>query len=212
MQAVQRHVAAGQKSSPIPRLEFSNDQGPLVPCKVSPQISVDLEAPPINVIEAHFKEPLCYFHTKVIRSKEDAMEGHDDPVSTFLVQVDLAPEWCGGSGAQLVLGLNNHHVGSYYWARSVGSGAAMEAPGILFDAGGILRWQNPRGPVECNSNDGKRSEWANFLRKGDTVQLLPLNVKEAILTAVKSDCIFGVSSEGRPLGSEPQVICQWTLQ
>lgn len=212
MQAVQRHVAAGQKASTITRLEVSEDQGLLVPCKVSPHISVDLEAPPINVIEAHCKEPLCYFHTKVIRSKEHALEGQDDPVSTFLVQVDLTPEWCGKSGAQLVLGLNNHHVGSYYWARSAGSGAAMEAPGILFDSGGILRWQNPRGPVECNSNDGKRSEWANFLRKGDTVQLLPLNVEEAILSAVKSDCIFGVSSEGRPLGSEPQVICQWTLQ
>jgi hypothetical protein len=124
----------------------------------------------------------------------------------------LAPELCRKSGAQLVLGLNNHHVGSYYWARSAGSGAAMEAPGILFDTGGILRWKNPRGPMECNSNDGKRSEWANFLRKGDTVQLLPLNVEEAILSAMKSDCIFGVSSEGRPLGSEPQVVCKWTLQ
>jgi hypothetical protein len=184
---------------------------------VSPQVSIDLEAPPINVFDAHCKEPFCYFHSKVIRSKEDALEGQDDPVSTFLVQVDLDHTLCGSnSGAQLVLGLNNHHVGSYYWARSAGSGASMEAPGILFDTsngkGGILRWENPRGPIECNSNDGKRSEWASFLRKGDTVQLLPFNVNEAVLSAVKSDSIFGVSSEGRPLGSEPQVICQWTLQ
>lgn len=216
MKILQRHVDSGKKSSPIPRLELSNNQGVLCPCKAFAQTSIDPDAPPIRLLDAHAKEPFCYFHTTVIRSREDALKGKDDPVSTFLVEIDLVPELCGSSGAQLVLGLNNHHVGSYYWARSTGSGASMEAPGVLLDISdgkrGIMRWEKPGGPIECNSNDGKRSEWANFLRRGDTVQLLPFNVEEAILSAVKTDRIFGVSSKDRPLGSEPEVICQWSLQ
>ena len=215
IQSMQRHVDPSKKSSPIPRLELSNNKGVLCPCKAFVQTSIDPEAPPIRLFDAYVKDPFCYFHTKVIRSREDALKGIDDPVSTFLVEIDLTPELYGSSGAQLVLGLNNHHVGSYYWARSAGSGASMEAPGVLFDISdgerAILRWRKPGGPIECNSNDGKRSEWANFLRKGDTVQLLPFNVEEAILSAVKTDRIFGVSSKGRPLGSEPEVICQWSL-
>lgn len=96
----------------------------------------------------------------------------------------------------------------------------MEAPGVLFDMSGgdrgILRWERKGGPIECNSNDGKRSEWVNFLRSGDTVQLLPFDVEDAILcmTASKgsTDCIFGVSSKNRPLGSEPEVVCKWRLE
>ena len=121
----------------------------------------------------------------MVRSREQAVEGRDDPVTTFLAELDLTPSKCGSSGAELVLGLNNHHVGSYYWARSAGSGASMEAPGVLFDmngSSGVLRWEKEGGPIECNSNDGKRSEWVNFLRAGDTVQLLPFDVDDTILS------------------------------
>jgi len=167
-----------------------------------------------------------YLHTSVIKSKQDAEDGRDEPISTFLAEIDLIPTLCGTpclpesntNLATLVLGLNNHHVGSYYWARSAGAGAAMDAPGIQYDASdksrGILRWETIGGPIECNTNDGKRSEWANFLRVSDTVQLIPSNSEDTLMTFVNASFetsrIYGVSSDGRPLGSEPEVVCQWT--
>lgn len=188
-----------------------------------------------------------YFHSSVIRAKEDAHEIKDAPISTFLAEVDLTQSLCYFSdadeqhadksiidststskmnvyqNAQLVLGLNNHHVGSYYWARSAGSGASMEAPGIIFkptcstDDRGILRWEAAGGPLECNSNDGKRSEWVNFLRVGDNVQLIPMKSNEQAIMAFlykfgeshDESRIFGITTQGRPLGSEPQVTCKW---
>ena len=222
MQALQRYMdsTADEKSSLIPPLALSNDKGVLHPCEASREDIIDSQAPPVRICDAQNEEPFCYFHSSVFRSREQALEGKDDPVSTFLAELDLTPSACGSSGAELVLGLNNHHVGSYYWARSAGSGAAMEAPGVLFEMSngdrGILRWKKRGGPTECNSNDGKRSEWVNFLRAGDTVQLLPFDVDEAIICMTsnegKSDRIFGVSSKSRPLGSEPEVVCKWRLQ
>eukprot|EP00551_Chaetoceros_affinis_P009073 CAMPEP_0203675934 /NCGR_PEP_ID=MMETSP0090-20130426/22697_1 /ASSEMBLY_ACC=CAM_ASM_001088 /TAXON_ID=426623 /ORGANISM="Chaetoceros affinis, Strain CCMP159" /LENGTH=293 /DNA_ID=CAMNT_0050542305 /DNA_START=42 /DNA_END=920 /DNA_ORIENTATION=- len=188
-----------------------------------------------------------YLHSSVIRAREDASED-DEPVSTFLAEIDLTQSLCsfdndddddGGTAnndkakAHVVLGLNNHHVGSYYWARSAGMGSSMEAPGVLFGPAssssssaatngmdkGIIRWERDGGPLECNSNDGKRSEWVNFLRVGDNIQLLPLCEQEAIMAFVNSfkitsksedeSRIYGVSSKGRPLGSEPLVVCRW---
>ncbi|KAL7471849.1 hypothetical protein ACHAXS_012173 [Conticribra weissflogii] len=161
-----------------------------------------------------------YIHSTVIRAREDAVEGRDDPISTFLAEIDLDPSLCSNS-ATLVLGLNNHHVGSYYWARSAGAGSS------IFDGGsrgnkvkssnsrrGILRWLDDDGPTLCNSNDGKRSEWVNFLREGDTVQLVPADGQDAVMSFVEknkssSNRIFGISSEGRPMGSEPAVVCEW---
>lgn len=191
-----------------------------------------------------------YLHSSVIRSREDAIPGKDDPIETFLAELDLSPSLTdvitgtksndkasspkAESGARLVLGLNNHHVGSYYWARSAGSGASMEAPGICFgdkcNDRGVLRWEKDGGPAECNSNDGKRSEWVNFLRRQDTVQLLPLAGQDCLLRFVErfgqvlahkrstsismsagrqSARVFGVTSEGRPLGSDPELVCEW---
>ena len=174
-----------------------------------------------------------YLHSTVTRGRDDAIVEQDGPLSTFLAEIDLDTALCGGgSGAHLVLGLNNHHVGSYYWARSAGAGSSMEAPGVWYGRsyssnsnsnnnnkdiimGGVLRWLDDNGPTACNSNDGKRSEWVNFLRKGDTVQLLPSDGQDAILEfhnrygdGVESR-IFGISSEGRPMGSEPRVVCEW---
>lgn len=203
-----------------------------------------------------------YIHSSVVRAREDVILGVDDPISTFLAELDIDCCLCSGNdnpngsdgGARLVLGLNNHHVGSYYWARSAGAGSSMEAPGISFgrsNAGsvgavgssrGILRWINEEGPEACNSNDGKRSEWVNFLRTGDTVQLVPTDGQSTIMRFIerygksqssyfdsndddgtivddndasverrRSIRVFGISSQGRPMGSEPEVICEWTL-
>jgi hypothetical protein len=109
--------------------------------------------------------------------------------------------------------LNNHHVGSYYWARSAGSGAAMEAPGIELSQGSVLRWKDPEF-AKCNSNDGKRSEWANFLRPGDQVQLVPANhaLMAQVIYFAKAHSVYGVSTRGRPMGSEPIVVCQYELR
>jgi hypothetical protein len=164
-----------------------------------------------------------FLHTSVTRAREDATQA-DESIATFLAEIDLCPALCGTDNdppAKLVLGLNNHHVGSYYWARSAGAGASMEAPGVSFECSksdnsrGLLRWLDEGGPICCNSNDGKRSEWVNFLRVGDTVQLVPSNGQEAMVRM--SDMfgssgktrIYGISAKGRPMGSEPEVICEW---
>jgi hypothetical protein len=220
MQVLQKHVdtIAGEKSSRIPPLSFANHV--LRPCDASETQTVDQKAPPIRIRDLQADQAICYLHSRVVRSRQEAVKGQDDPVSTFLAEIDLRPSACGSAGAELVLGLNNHHVGSYYWARSTGSGASMEAPGVLFDmnndAQGVLRWEKEGGPTECNSNDGKRSEWVNFLRAGDTVQLLPFDVDDAVSCMLssggESDRIFGVSSKNRPLGSEPEVVCEWRIQ
>ena len=183
-----------------------------------------------------------YLHTSVIRAREETNEKEDKPIHTFLAEVDLTQSLCCSQDksnlekkskeqllfqkAQLVLGLNNHHVGSYYWARSAGAGASMEAPGVSFkpsfigDDRGILRWEAIGGPLECNSNDGKRSEWVNFLRIGDNIQFLPNCDEEAIMAFVNrfevrsrdESRIYGISAKGRPLGSEPMVVCKWFLE
>jgi hypothetical protein len=85
-----------------------------------------------------FSSNVFYLHARV--AYERTMNPPTDirGRSTFICQLDL-PSTAKTSGAitarerreitipcaQLVLGLNNHHVGSYYWARSVGAGASM---------------------------------------------------------------------------------------
>jgi hypothetical protein len=111
----------------------------------------------------------------------------------------------------------------------------MEAPGVSFGSGsnsmtsiksdrGLLRWINDEGHEACNSDDGERSEWVIFLRRGDTVQLVPANCQHTIqqfrerfgrrLTGETCDVaspirVYGISSKGRPMGSEPEVVCEW---
>lgn len=170
---------------------------------------------------------LIYLHSSVIRERENVTED-DAPTNTFLAELDLSPpSLLASESAQLVLGINNHHVGSYYWARSVGMGASMEAPGISFGSGntpnqkdkGILRWEDDEGPLDCNSNDGKRSEWVNFLRVKDNVQLIPQCDEDAFMAFVEryedeeekdKSRVYGFSSKGRPLGSEPIIVCKWS--
>ena len=187
-----------------------------------------------KVIDCQFptvegQQAIGYLHTTVTRGRDDAIPDEDDH-STFLAEIDLDPTLCCND-AHLVLGLNNHHVGSYYWARSAGAGSSMEAPGVGYGSSksnskGVLRWLDEVGPTACNSNDGKRSEWVNFLRMHDTVQLLPNDGQDTLLEFYKrqslsridedrkgeentSTRIFGISNEGRPMGSEPAVVCEW---
>ena len=185
-----------------------------------------------------FENSVGYLHSSVLRGREHVNDS-DEPKETFLAEIDLSERLCyfpaegkdneninKETKAHLVLGLNNHHVGSYYWARSAGMGSSMEAPGISFDSSnnvnennsnnGILRWDAEGGPFVCNSNDGKRSEWVNFLRIGDNIQLLPHFEEDAIMaflekygTDIETSRIYGVSSKGRPLGSEPMIVCKW---
>lgn len=234
--------------------------------------SIDHGMPyPINEYQGQ-QSALGYIHSSVIRSRDQFDSKLSSPSSlqpqnsethgeggevstatsvlsrttTLLAELDVGTDLC--PQAQLVMGINNHHVGSYYWARSAGMGASMETPGILFrsysecakdtpdnrvqsstiDTGngtptGVLCWDG-ESPFDCNSNDGKRSEWVNFLRCGDLVQLLPDCLESGLVSFVKrfqdedyeqqrsGVCtrIYGFSSKGRPLGSEPKVVCQWS--
>lgn len=235
--AFQRHrkSTSGALNSPIPNINISDQQE--IKRLIPSAIPSTLPPPDIESCERTddcdiftTSDAFWYLHSRVTRSREHATPGQDDPVPTFLAEIDLTPTLCTNDEdkhsaglAKLVLGLNNHHVGSYYWARSAGAGASMDAPGVCYDSAdksrGILRWETQAGPTECNSNDGKRSEWVNFLREGDTVQLLPRNPDLAALSFVnefgresgESIRVFGVSAKGRPLGSEPQVVCEWKL-
>jgi hypothetical protein len=177
-----------------------------------------------------------YLHARVVRGRRGAVDiasndgdGDDGGTGavtqrseTFLCQLDLpdAADLHLGGGepcAQLVLGLNNHHVGSYYWARSAGGGAAMEAPGIVLEGGSVLRWKPSTSFDDAfgsNSNDGKRSEWANFLRPSDQVQLVPAPSalpKQIRYYGTRLDQVYGISSRGRPMGSEPIVACRYRV-
>ena len=223
LQTLQRHL----KSEGIPSIALSDDGKTVVlrPSPIKGAQRTSLETSSDDAVEARqafASSDVLYLHSKVTRPKEE-VGAKDEPTSTFLAEIDLPPRLCDGS-AQLVLGLTFDYVGSYYWARSAGAGAAMEAPGVLFDtrdsSKGILRWEQEGGPSACNSNDGKRSEWVNFLRRGDNVQLLPAHPEKAVLAFLneynsdseRSCRMYGVTSKGRPLGSEPEVVCEWRQQ
>ena len=62
-----------------------------------------------NIIEG--QPSIGYLHSSVLRGRDDANED-DASSTTFLAEIDLDPNLCSGD-AQLVLGLNNHHVGGY---------------------------------------------------------------------------------------------------
>jgi hypothetical protein len=108
----------------------------------------------------------------------------------------------------LGLGLANHHIGGYYWGRSLGRGAAAAAIGVsVVPVSGALQllWARRRRVVAAeapadlpsalatNSNDGKRSEWCDFLQRGDRVQLVP---RDAAVARALLQLTFGGSSSG----------------
>lgn len=229
MDSLQRRVDAhsGSKRSPIPPLILPNNKRFLSPTNLNdcPYKFIP-NGIPLDTFTCDSTDAIYYFHSSVISSQQEP---------NILAHIDLKPFQYSSSSltttttstlattttttttllATLVLGLNNHHVGSYYWARSAGTGASMEAPGVCCTNDGILCWESMNGPMECNSNDGKRSEWVTFLLPGDTVQLLPADPEDALfqyLNMVNGNKVYGVSSQGRPLGSEPRVVCEWIIQ
>ena len=176
-----------KQSKQIPTIRLTDDDGP--PRRLVPEDCEEATANEIPLVPS-----VTFLHTTVIAAK-------NNPVLATLDANTQHP-------SHLVLGLNNHHVGSYYWARSAGTGAAMEAPGVVLVDGKHLQWQDARGPTYCNSNDGKRSEWVNFLKVGDTVQLLP----DEPSAWIADYPVYGVSATGRPLGSEPAVVCRYRVE
>lgn len=209
---------------------------------------------------SHLLDGCLFVHTTVVDTTE--RDRHNQQVgsgkSLTICQIDASPSrmmGVSGSGDEekeasccdyyyLGIGLANHHVGGYYWARGMGMGASLPAHGIAVRNAcvteeeedehdhisitntsttctmlGELYWKK-RGPghdayetteESSNSNDGKRSEWADFLAVGDTVQLVPCNVMAALLSAEQASSsyhfqrLLGVRRLGRPLGSDPIV-------
>ena len=136
------------------------------------------------------------------------MKGTREVVGDIVLASLDAPH-CGGS-AYVGLGLNNHFTGGYYWGRSSGPGAALPAPGVgvVFAESGLL--QLVRTEDDENSNDGKRSEWCDFLQRGDQLQLV---VKPEELATAGFDMLVGVCRDGDgnvPRGAEPRVEALWT--
>jgi hypothetical protein len=174
-------------------------------------------------------EGCLFVHTKIIdtsrRDKVNQQLGSGKSLSIGLC--DATPNLIKG-GAYLGIGLANHHVGGYYWARGMGMGASLPAHGVGYrgissevddnhgDEIGELFWKK-RGPgldaretteESSNSNDGKRSEWADFLNVGDTVQLIPLDATKLLLGS-PFQRLVGVRRLGRPLGADPIVERIW---
>ena len=227
-------------SVPIPPILLSQSKDVLVPHHlISDSTSTegphifDQTADPADILRMEHDGSLgdiCfgYIHCQVMKPSPSKM--HD---GTFLCQLNLnstvfaeeqfstvgSSEGMAVAPAHLVLGLNNHHVISYYWARSAGSGAAMEAPGVIVvndattssTSNVQIRWASPEGYTACNSNDGKRSEWVQYLKENDQIQLRPNSFEVSLRSETLRDSIYGITMSGRPLGSEPIVVCQWTI-
>ena len=125
-----------------------------------------------------------------------------EPVT--LARLDCTLEQVGGSEAFLGLGLNNHMTGGYYWGRASGPGAAMPAPGVALRSAEeglhLVRVEN--------SNDGKRSEWCEFLRRDDQCQIVPADPRAALNAF---DTVVGICRMGDavPPGAEPIVDAIW---
>jgi len=167
-----------------------------------------------------------FVHTQIMdTSVRDAItQQQGSGKSHIICQVDVSPELIPG-GAYLGIGLANHLVGGYYWARGLGIGASLPAHGVFLtscndesenEEYGELYWKK-RGPgrnakenteESSNSNDGKRSEWADFVMVGDTVQLVPENTTE-VLSYSRFSTLLGVRRIGRPLGADPIVEKKW---
>lgn len=173
----------------------------------------DIFEDPTNFPPSSTLDGALFVHTQVISTtKRDSVTQQQGSGKSFdICEVDIS-EIPGG--AYLGIGLANHHVGGYYWARGMGMGASLPAHGISFEQG-RLYWKK-RGPGDAsltteensNSNDGKRSEWADFLAVSDTVQLVPNSVDQ-VLKSESFSSVLGVRRIGRPLGADPIVEKVW---
>lgn len=172
----------------------------------------------LNAPTTALLEDLLYVHTAVLDGRSSAAGAvgsttlaqrttPNEPV--VLATLDCTLAQVGGAGAFLSLGLNNHLTGGYYWGRSSGRGAAMPAPGVALTGDD----DRPLRLVRLeNSNDGKRSEWCEFLRTGDQVQIVPSDPSMALEAF---DTLVGVTRDGHrgiPRGAEPVVEAAWTRE
>ena len=177
-----------------------------------------------------------FVHTQITDTsvRDEINKDKGSGKSPVIGRVDVCSQEHIPGGAFLGIGLSNHHVGGYYWARGMGIGASLEAHGVAFrdvaeaadstlrggelywtkrdlesidnDGSGVLRGATTEN--SSNSNDGKRSEWADFLVRGDTVQLIPYNTTKVLFES-GFQRIIGVRRMGRPLGADPIVERVW---
>ena len=150
-----------------------------------------------------------YVHARVVRRAPRTTRYHRD--TTYpLCTLDLAYAEHITRGAYLCCGLNNHYDACYYWARSAGGGARLSAPGIALQ-------QAPDGSVEVvrvgerdhpageQTNDGKRSEWCEFLNAGDEVDIVPADTLATLAAFDDSSGMVCITRRTRPPGAEPTV-------
>jgi hypothetical protein len=153
---------------------------------------------------------LLYVHATVRSGRESTsavgLVSTDQEQHPVLAQLDCTLDECGGERSYVGLGLNNHFTGGYYWGRASGPGAAMPAPGVELRS-------EPGAPfvrVERidNSNDGKRSEWCEYLRKDDQLQIVPGSISSVLCVY---DVLVGVRRVGKGVrpGAEPVVDAAW---
>ena len=173
-------------------------------------------AHPTDASAAALLRDLLYVHTSVVRGR-DASLGAVGSVSeraepVVVAEVDATYQQVGGSDCFAALGLNNHFTGGYYWGRSSGPGAAMPAPGIeVRPSASATTGGSPLQLLRIgNTNDGKRSEWCEFLVKGDTLQIVPGSLETSFAAF---DVLVGLTRDGDkqvPRGAEPIVEACWT--
>ena len=145
---------------------------------------------------------------QVAAGKERAgfYKGRGAPLAELDVQL--------AGSAYLATGLNNNwsYDNSYFWARTLGSGARRPAPGIGLAAIGdrtAVRWLRDDEPGAPQTGDGKFSEWAEFLDVGDEVDLVPVDI-DAWLD--RHDTAYLVTRELRPPGADPLVRAEpWVI-
>jgi hypothetical protein len=117
VQAIQREI--GSATTPIPPLKLPRSDRNLYAqveeYEPSPH-KFDNNLTPVNIFNDSLRDlgnasgDVCfgYIHSQVLRSHE--CRGNDE---LFLVELDVPKQ----TKAHMVLGLNNHHVVSYFWAR-----------------------------------------------------------------------------------------------
>ena len=117
----------------------------------------------------------AYLHSRVQSLPAQRPPFHRDASYTLCTLDAALPD----GGAFLSMGLNNDYDPSYYWARHAGPNARRPVPGIgcRVAEGGlaeIFRMSEAEATKlgRPNPNDGKWSEWCEFLKEGDQVDLV----------------------------------------
>ena len=93
----------------------------------------------------------------------------------------------------------------------MGPNARKPAPGIGVRGGKpaeILRLDAADATV-IQTNDGKRSEWVDYLQVNDECDLVPLDPMAALRAF--NGILVGVTRQGRPHGAEPLLSGEWDL-